>query len=48
MAKKVKINKKPKKKELKIPTYLVKADVFLKHAGIVSVGGDAVKGSMAL
>jgi predicted DNA-binding antitoxin AbrB/MazE fold protein len=36
---------KPKKKELKIPIHLVKADVFLKHAGLISVGGDAVEES---
>lgn len=31
------------KKQISIPT--VKADVFLRHAGIISVGGDAVKDS---
>lgn len=33
---------KPIKKEVSIPIHPVKADVFLKHAGLVSVGGDAV------
>ena len=33
---------KPRKKEVSIPIHPVKADVFLKQAGLVSVGGDAV------
>lgn len=39
------VPEKPKKKELKIPIRLVKADVFLKHTGLISVGGDAVEES---
>ncbi len=35
----------PKKKELKTPIHLVKADVFLKHAGLISIGGNAVEDS---
>lgn len=35
----------PKKKESKKPVHLVKADVFLKHAGLISVGGNAVEDS---
>jgi predicted DNA-binding antitoxin AbrB/MazE fold protein len=33
---------KQKKKEVKAPIHPTEADVFLKHAGLVSVGGDAV------
>lgn len=35
----------PKKKASKIPIHLVKADVFLKHAGLISIGGNAVEDS---
>lgn len=38
-------SEKPKKKEAEIPLYPIKADDFLKHAGLVSVGGDAVEES---
>ncbi len=38
-------HEKPKKKETKILLHPIKADVFLKYAGMVSIGGDAVKES---
>ena len=33
------------KKAVKIPLHLVRADTLLKYAGLVSIGGDAVKES---